>query len=102
MGFVHVLQLLLLAIVQGLAEMLPVSSSAHLAVAARLIGFDIGSDDKAEVQWAFLLIMLHTGTMFSVLLFFWSRWKPLLKQIPALAIATVATGIVGYGLKKLI
>jgi undecaprenyl-diphosphatase len=102
MGFVHVLQILLLAVVQGLAEMLPVSSSAHVAVAARLIGYDIGSDDKAEVQWAFLLIMLHTGTMFSVLLFFWSRWKPLLKQIPALAIATVATGIVGYGLKKLI
>jgi undecaprenyl-diphosphatase len=102
MDFVHVLQILVLAIVQGAAEMLPVSSSAHVAIAARLIGFDLGSDAKADVQWAFLLIMLHTGTMFSVLIYFWSRWKPLFKQIPALILATVVTGGVGFGLKKLI
>jgi undecaprenyl-diphosphatase len=102
MTFLNVLQILLLAIVQGLAELLPVSSSAHVIVVARLIGFDIGSDEQAEVRWAFLLIMLHTGTMFAVLVYFWSRWKPLLKQIPPLVIATVVTGIVGFGLKTLI
>jgi undecaprenyl-diphosphatase len=102
MDFIHILQILVLAIVQGAAELLPVSSSAHVAIAAKLIGFDLGADAKADVQWAFLLIMLHTGTMFSVLVYFWSRWKPLLKQVPALILATIATGVVGYGLIKLI
>ncbi|HEV2972691.1 MAG TPA: undecaprenyl-diphosphate phosphatase, partial [Pirellulales bacterium] len=102
MDFGHVWKILVLAIVQGAAELLPVSSSAHVAIAAKLIGFDLGTDAKADVQWAFLLIMLHTGTMFSVLVYFWSRWKPLLKQVPALILATIATGVVGFGLKKLI
>lgn len=102
MSFVRVVQILVLAIVQGLAEMLPVSSSAHVTVVARLIGFDIGSDAQADVQWTFLLIMFHTGTMIAVLFYFWSRWKPLLKQIPSLLTATAITGVVGFGLKKLI
>jgi undecaprenyl-diphosphatase len=98
----QLLQIVFLAIIQGLAELLPVSSSAHVTVAAKLIGFDLGSTADADVRWAFLLIMLHTGTMFSVLIYFWSRWKPLLKQIPALLIATAATGVIGFGLKLLI
>jgi undecaprenyl-diphosphatase len=102
MTLVHIVQILVLAIVQGLAEMLPVSSSAHVTVVARLIGFDVGSDAQADAQWTFLLIMFHTGTMIAVLYYFWSRWKPLLKQIPALLIATAITGMVGFGLKKLI
>ncbi len=102
MGPIRILQILVLAVVQGLAEMLPVSSSAHVTVVARLIGFDIGSDAQTDVQWTFLLIMFHTGTMIAVLYYFWSRWKPLLKQIPALLFATAITGVVGFGLKKLI
>ena len=102
MDLLQVLQVIVLAIVQGLAELLPVSSSAHVIVAARLMGYDFGSDDKHVTQWAFLLIMLHTGTMFAVLIYFWSRWKPLLKQLPALIVATAVTGIIGFGLKLLI
>ena len=43
------------------------------------MGFDRGTDN----QWAFLLIMLHTGTMLSVLVYFRSRWKALWKQWPS-------------------
>jgi undecaprenyl-diphosphatase len=49
-----------------------------------------------------LLIMLHTGTMLAVLLYFRSRWKSLWKQWPALLLATAATLVVGYGLKVFI
>ena len=94
----HILQILILAIIQGAAEMLPISSSAHVTIAARLMGFDRGTDN----QWAFLLIMLHTGTMLSVLVYFRSRWKSLWKQWPVLALATAATGVVGYGLNELL
>jgi undecaprenyl-diphosphatase len=90
-------QALVLAIIQGAAEMLPISSSAHVTIAARLMGCR-GSDN----QWAFLLIMLHTGTMLSVLVYFRSRWKALWKQWPALLLATLATGVVGYGLNELL
>jgi undecaprenyl-diphosphatase len=99
MDLVRIVQILVLAVVQGLAELLPVSSSAHVTVVARLIGYNLGSDPNAELRWAFLLIMLHTGTMFSVLVYFWSRWKPLLKQIPALIAATAVTAVVALALK---
>ncbi len=91
-------KILILAIVQGAAELLPVSSSAHVTVIARLIHYDILS----HVQWTFLLIMLHTGTMFSVLLYFWRRWKLMAPQIPVLLAATAVTGAIGYGIVKII
>jgi len=102
MSLLHLLQILLLAIIQGAAEMLPISSSAHVTLAAKLIGFDLGSDDAAKYRWAFLLVMLHTGTMLAVLVYFRQRWKGLLRQWPALLTATAVTGAVGWGLKHLI
>ncbi len=94
MDFFHLLQILLLAIVQGAAELLPVSSSAHVTIVARLIGYDMSN----VFEWTFLLVMLHTGTMFSVLVYFWSRWKRMLNQWRAMVLATIATGVVGYPL----
>jgi undecaprenyl-diphosphatase len=104
----HYLQILILAIVQGAAELLPVSSSAHVIVAERLMGLD-----PASPEMTFLLIMLHTGTMFAVLVYFWPRWKArLYSAAPAIGVpapprlhfvlmallATAVTGIVGLGL----
>ena len=57
------LQILVLALIQGAAELLPVSSSAHVIVAGRLLGMP----DPASPEMTFLLIMLHTGTMLAVL-----------------------------------
>ena len=99
------LQVILLAIVQGLAELLPVSSSAHVVVAEKLMGLDPSSP-----QMTLLLVMLHTGTMFAVIVYFWKSWKktyfsssaafkPFLVQ---LIWATLLTGIVGEVLKKMI
>ena len=63
-------QVIVLAIVQGLAELLPVSSSAHVVVAEKLMGLDPSSP-----QMTLLLVMLHTGTMFAVIVYFWKQWK---------------------------
>jgi undecaprenyl-diphosphatase len=98
MDFIHLLQILVLAIVQGAAELLPISSSAHVTIAARLMGYDMGN----VFEWTFLLVMLHTGTMVSVLIYFWSRWKKMFDQIPAMIVATVCTAVVGYPLMVLI
>ena len=99
------LQVIILAVVQGLAELLPVSSSAHVVVAEKLMGLDPSSP-----QMTLLLVMLHTGTMFAVIAFFWSTWKKAyfsstaaFKQFAILVIwATLLTGIVGEAIKKLI
>ena len=64
------LKILVLAIVQGAAELLPISSSAHVIVAEKLLGLDPTSPEMTP-----LLVMLHTGTMFAVIFFFWRSWK---------------------------
>jgi undecaprenyl-diphosphatase len=95
------LQIVLLATIQGAAELLPVSSSAHVIVAEKLMGLDPSSPELT-----FLLVMLHTGTMFAVLVYFWKRWAKLLSSgfgfIRAVVIATLVTGVLGLGLKIVI
>ncbi len=100
-----IIQVIILAIVQGLAELLPVSSSAHVIVAEKLMGLDPSSP-----QMTLLLVMLHTGTMFAVIAYFWKTWKATYfssrDAFQRFAIrviwATVLTGIVGEVIKKAI
>ncbi len=64
------LQIIILGLVQGAAELLPVSSSAHVIAAEKLMGLD-----PASPQMTFLLVMLHTGTMGAVIAYFWKSWR---------------------------
>ena len=99
------LQILILAIIQGVAELLPVSSSAHVITAEKLMNLD-----PTSPEMTLLLVMLHTGTMFSTIVYFWSAWKrSYFSSMPAfktnaiqIIAATALTGVVGYGLMHLI
>jgi undecaprenyl-diphosphatase len=99
------LQVIVLAIVQGLAELLPVSSSAHVIVAEKLMGLD-----PSAPQMTLLLVMLHTGTMFAVIAYFWKTWKEsyfaskaMFRRFAVRVVwATLLTGLVGEGVKKLL
>ncbi|MFZ4387067.1 MAG: undecaprenyl-diphosphate phosphatase [Chthoniobacterales bacterium] len=99
------LQILFLGLVQGAAELLPVSSSAHVIVAEKLMGLD-----PASPSMTFLLVMLHTGTMVAVIAYFWKAWKRTFfasrenfwSSVKNVALATVATLAVGLILKLLI
>ncbi len=101
----NLIQILILAIVQGLAELLPVSSSAHVVVAEKLMGLDPSSPPMT-----LLLVMLHTGTMFAVIVYFWSQWRATyfhsmatFKKFAGLIIlATVLTGLIGEAIIKII
>jgi undecaprenyl-diphosphatase len=101
----NLIQILLLGLVQGAAELLPVSSSAHVIVAEKLIGLD-----PASPGMTFLLVMLHTGTMFAVVLYFWKAWKRTFfsdaagfkKMCLHVGSATAITLAVGFALKHLI
>jgi undecaprenyl-diphosphatase len=97
----HLLQILLLGLVQGAAELLPVSSSAHVIVVEKLLGLDPSSP-----EWTFILVMLHTGTMFAVIVYFWNAWRrsyfssgaAFITMIRQVILATICTLIVGGGL----
>jgi undecaprenyl-diphosphatase len=100
-----ILQVVILAVIQGLAELLPVSSSAHVVVAEKLMGLD-----PSDPRMTLLLVMLHTGTMFAVIAYFWKQWRDTyfasmdaFKRVAIRVIyATVLTGIVGEAIKKVI
>src|SRR5262249_7235810 len=100
-----ILHVILLAIVQGFAELLPVSSSAHVVVAEKLMGIDPSAPGPT-----FLLVMLHTGTMLAVIFYFWSKWRRAFfnsaadfqKSAFLLILATAITGVIGEALIKFI
>lgn len=101
----NLLQILILAIVQGAAELLPVSSSAHVIVAEKLMGLD-----PTAPEMTLLLVMLHTGTMFAVIVYFWKAWRTTYfgsaqafrANALLVVIATIVTGAVGLVLLQLI
>jgi undecaprenyl-diphosphatase len=99
------LKIIVLAIVQGLAELLPVSSSAHVVVAEKLLGLDPSSPPMT-----LLLVMLHTGTMVAVIAYFWPQWRrdwfssaAAFRRFATLVIlATACTAVIGEGIVRLI
>ena len=99
------LKIFILAMVQGAAELLPISSSAHVIVAEKLMGLD-----PTSPEMTLLLVMLHTGTMFAVIFFFWKSWKVaffssrkvIWDAVKLITAAIFLTGIIGLLLKYLI
>jgi undecaprenyl-diphosphatase len=109
------LQALVMGIVQGLTEFLPVSSSGHLIIVPYLFGWT----DPFITSLAFT-VMLHIGTLVALLVYFRSDW---LRLVPAglatvrdrsfradpdrrlawlLAAATMPAAIVGFLLKDIV
>jgi undecaprenyl-diphosphatase len=104
-----VFQALVLGILQGLAEFLPISSSAHLALAPWLLGFP---DPGLAVD-----VALHFGTLVAVLWYFRVEWLALLvaakdilvkrrietereRRVVYLVLATIPGAIAGLVLEK--
>lgn len=66
-----ILQAIILGIVQGLSEFLPISSSAHIVFTQNICAVLNGSTiDLGSAQQVFLSIMLHVGTLIAVLIYF--------------------------------
>ena len=71
------LQGILLGLIQGLGEFLPISSSGHLLLTRILMGIESGAP---EVQSAMKMldILLHVGTLIPVAVVFWKDWKEMI------------------------
>lgn len=83
-----------LGTVQGLTEFLPVSSSGHLTLLQRILGYDLGG-----AGMNFVNILLHFGTLIAVIFVFWkdiiALFKKPFKTLLMLIVATVPAGVVG-------
>ena len=66
---------LILGIIQGVAEFLPISSSGHLSIAQNLLGLGVeGTDD------VFFDVLLHLGTLAAVFVAYWSDIKEMVLE----------------------
>lgn len=100
-----IFSIIILAVIQGLAELLPVSSSAHVIIAEKILGLD-----PTTPEMTLLLVMLHTGTMLAVIIYFRRSWKDayfssrreIWRCAKLLFVATAMTGLVGMAIKTAI
>lgn len=68
-----ILQALILGLVQGITEMLPISSSGHLVVVPYIFKFE-------DPGLAFS-VALHIGTLLALVLYFWKDWLKIIKDV---------------------
>ena len=95
-------QAIVLGIVQGIAEFLPISSSGHLVLAEEIIGAFFSESGlrlgDAEENLA-LNIALHVGTLVSIAVVFWRQLLEALRQPRLMAAIVIATlPVVAVGL----
>jgi len=64
----NILEAIILGILQGFTEFLPISSTGHLTVAGKLMGL---ISDEAPEQWTSFIAVIQLGTLVSILIYFW-------------------------------
>lgn len=105
----EIIQSLILGVVQGLTELLPISSSAHLNLIPWIFNWDIPASFD---------VALHFGTLLAIAIFFFKDWIDLIKggykQVVKkekstegrmfwyIVIATIPGGIIGFILDHIV
>ncbi|MGF1632218.1 MAG: undecaprenyl-diphosphate phosphatase [Phycisphaerae bacterium] len=67
----------LLGIVEGLTEFLPVSSTAHLRIFQAMVGLDLES-----AYWKMYTVVIQLGAILAVVLYFWKRLMKFMGTFP--------------------
>ena len=101
-----ILTAILLGIVEGLTEFLPVSSTGHLILASELLGYN-------AAQWAMFNIIIQLGAILAVLVLYWRtfwavaqgllRREPMsLRFIVNILLAFLPAALLGLAIKDII
>jgi len=108
------LQAIILAIVQGITELFPISSLGHAVILPKLLGWKV---DQASEDFLPFLVVMHLGTAVALLLYFWRDWFDFLMAVvfrrgPRAAqesrlfwrvvVATIPAVILGAGLEHIL
>jgi len=96
----NLLQAVILGIVQGLTEFLPISSSGHLVLFQNLLGVDISTPQSQSMIVTFY-VALHVGTLFAVIFFFRQKImeiirRPFSKLPVQIVVATIPAVIINF------
>jgi undecaprenyl-diphosphatase len=73
-----VFQAIVLAVVQGVTELFPVSSLGHAVVLPHLFGWDIDQNSETFLPY---LVLLHVATALALLVYFWRDWWMLISSL---------------------
>jgi undecaprenyl-diphosphatase len=88
------LQVLLLSVIEGLTEFLPVSSTGHLIATSAMMGIN---DDQFIKSFN---IIIQFGAILSVLVLYWRRFLPNLEFYKKLFIAFLPAAVIGLAIKN--
>ena len=79
---ITIFQVVVLALLQGVAELFPISSLGHTVIAPKLLGWSI--DQRSDAFLPFV-VALHVGTGVALVIYFWRDWvaivTPMLKSV---------------------
>ncbi len=116
----NIWEAILLGIIQGLTEFLPISSTGHLTVAGKLMHL---ISDKHPEEWTAFIAVIQLGTVLAVIIYFWKDiWQIIFDFLNQnvkkrtkfseqklnsrlgwfIIIGTIPVGIIGISLKKII
>lgn len=73
----NILSVIILGIVQGIAEFLPISSSAHLIIFRDIFGIGSGMSQNIEIAFD---VALHLGTLLAIALYFFNDFITMIKK----------------------
>lgn len=116
----NIFEAILLGIIQGLTEFLPISSTGHLTVAGKLL--HLISDQHPE-EWTAFIAVIQLGTVIAVIIYFWKDiWEIIFDFINQnlkqrikfsdqklnsklgwlIIVGSIPVGVIGLSLKKII
>lgn len=77
------IDVLILGIVQGLAEYLPISSSGHIEIFRQILGLDLPGEDALQLN-----VVLHVATVLSTIVVLWKQFMPFAARFSPFATMT--------------
>lgn len=90
------LQAIILAVIEGITEFLPISSTGHMIIASSAMGIADDSFVKA------FEVIIQFGAILSVLVLYWKRFLPDWNFYKKLFVAFLPTAIIGFAMKHFV